>query len=505
MRFMILVCSLLLFTPENQYAEPIKTPQHVFSSLNQRIANHKGQYPFPTDMTFRAFANHTIDQCTNFFDPSTVKKGDTIYLADFYISWFVKYVHPRIEHPYIIISNDSDSSHPDPGIWDYNEANGWPLAIDATRTLLYDPKVAAWFCKNMVISKHPKIVQIPIGQQIIYWNTPLFQKNLITAMEEKPEKQHLLYMNMQLASHPVRPVLFSLFENKPYCMTKGSTILTTFYSNLSSSMFVLAPPGYGPDTVRFWEAIALNCIPIVEHSDLDDLYDDLPALFVYDWKEINEDLLIEEYAKIKKTKNNKDKAFFDYWAKKIENYQAKIKKEPDVFSSLSKTKFPTKTLITLITLLKTHTTPQDSLLCIGSVLGLRPFEIAKNTKFKNIFVQDPWGAWSHEKADAHLSPYENRSLLKFSKKITPITYYENPYALIPSDTMNKTHIFLDITYRRHSAISLLDEAYKNAARGTLIIGTLGKDPFIKEMIMRFEKKTNTPISSTGELWYLIKK
>ena len=108
-----------------------------------------------------------IDATTEYFDADVVQRGDTIYLADWYISWFVKYIHPHIKHPYILISNDTDGSHPEFGSFDYNENNGAPPDVQAVRTLLYDPKVAVWFCKNMLLSRHPKIVQIPIGQNII--------------------------------------------------------------------------------------------------------------------------------------------------------------------------------------------------------------------------------------------------------------------------------------------------------------------------------------------------
>ncbi len=485
-------------------AESIKTPQHVFSSLNHRMLNHPGQYPFPTDMTFRHFANHTIDQMTEFFDPDLVQKADTIYLADFYISWFIKYIHPKIKYPYILISNDSDCSHPDTGVWDYEEKWGWSPSVHAIRTLLYDPKVAAWFCKNMIISRHPKIIQIPIGQQIIYWRNPTFQEDLSFSIEQNVDKSHLLYMNMQLASHPIRPILYDLFKDKPYCLTKGSTAPLEFYHNLASSKFVLAPPGYGPDTVRFWEAIALNCIPVVEHSDLDDLYADLPTLFVYDWKEIDETLLLTEYDKIQKAKPKKDKGFFDYWANKIKAYQENIKKSPENFSAITNTQFSKQTLLSFWKICKKYTSPNDSLLCIGAIMGLRPFEIAKNTSFKTIYVQDPWGAWGHEKPTAHLSKYSQNPLLSHSANIIPISFYDSAYTICASNRSNKTHVFLDLIYRRHDIIKNLEEAYLNTTKGSLIAGSMGTDPFVQKALKKFSDNHKVKIFTNNDIWFLVK-
>ncbi|GAI39576.1 unnamed protein product, partial [marine sediment metagenome] len=258
--------------------ELIKAPNRfVGGYVDTANINHPGNYPFPTDMTFRKYADHKADKTIEFFDPDAVQKGDTIYLSDWYIPWFITEVHPKIKHPYILISCDTDGRHPESGRWDYSEKNNWPPSVETMRTLLYDPKIAAWFCKNMVISRHPKIVQIPIGQNIIYFGLlPEHDYLLELAKQSSLHKKYLLYMNMQLTTNPVRLLIAKLFQDRPFCVSRtGGLPRPQFLEELSQSKFTIASPGYGPDIVRFWEAIVVNCIPIVKHCDLDDLYSDL--------------------------------------------------------------------------------------------------------------------------------------------------------------------------------------------------------------------------------------
>ena len=47
---------------------------------------------------------------------------------------------------------------------------------------------------------------------------------------------------------------------------------------ISKFKFVLSPPGAGIDCHRTWELLYLDCIPIVQSSTINELYDDLPVL-----------------------------------------------------------------------------------------------------------------------------------------------------------------------------------------------------------------------------------
>jgi hypothetical protein len=120
-----------------------------------------------------------IDGGTEWFDPNCVLQGDIIYLNLWYIGWFHKEVHDRIKHQYILVTCDVGGWYPDP----------------LYQKLLYDPKLAAWFCRNAIFSSHPKIFQIPMGQTDRY-----FGYDWLPMLEEMGKgqpfaKKHPLYMN----------------------------------------------------------------------------------------------------------------------------------------------------------------------------------------------------------------------------------------------------------------------------------------------------------------------
>ena len=73
-----------------------------------------------------------------------------------------------------------------------------------------------------------------------------------------------------------------------------------YFSEMSKYKFILAPRGGGVDTHRFYEALSLNCLPIVvkTNSRFDALYSEFPCLILDDWGEIvdlNEDYLNSKY------------------------------------------------------------------------------------------------------------------------------------------------------------------------------------------------------------------
>ncbi|MBA3721619.1 MAG: hypothetical protein H0W88_04385 [Parachlamydiaceae bacterium] len=501
------------------YTEPMKTPQHVFSSICKHIKDHPGDYPLVSDMTYRSIADHKVDQSTEYFDPSIVKKGDIIYLDDWYIPWFTKYVHPKIKYPYILISISTSGWHPEPGVFDYNEKNGWPPPVEATRTLLYDSKVAAWFGKNMMLSRHPKAFQIPLGQNLIYWGSLYDRwsvnchKNLVDmSMQKNDSKQFLLYLNMTLKTDPSRTDVAKLFQDKPYCLSriiggKHKVIpKTQYFEELASCTFTLAPRGIGMDTVRLWEALLLNCIPIVKHCELDDLYADLPILFIDEWEQINEKFLIEKEKEIKSKSFSRDKAFFDFWANKIYKVQESIRKNKNTFSNLQATKFPTTSLNNLLLVIKKNTKKNDSLICKGAVLGLRPFQlIGAGSHLSKLYVQDKWGAYGNEKSDDHLKIFSSDPLLLNRDKIIPINHWDCTSFLFGKDNSSKTHVFLDLTYIRHNFVNDIGSLFSKAPSKTLFCGNLAEEPYLKRVVQEYFKKQNHKVNFQGDIWFVIKK
>ena len=57
--------------------------------------------------------------------------------------------------------------------------------------------------------------------------------------------------------------------------------------NQSKYEFVISPFGGGLDCHRTWEALALNCIPIIHSSPLNKMFEGLPVLFVNSWTDVS--------------------------------------------------------------------------------------------------------------------------------------------------------------------------------------------------------------------------
>jgi hypothetical protein len=150
-------------------------------------------------------ADHLVDQTVEWFDPAAVKLGDLVYVNAWLLPWFLSLAHDQIAFPYILISGDVGDWMPDPNL----------------QKLLYDPKVAAWFCRNIVFSHHSKIFQIPMGTDYSLFNFETTQVGaLLNVMAKRLPQKHLLYMNHYPRVHGGRARLVEMFENEPYCFTK---------------------------------------------------------------------------------------------------------------------------------------------------------------------------------------------------------------------------------------------------------------------------------------------
>jgi len=100
-----------------------------------------------------------------------------------------------------------------------------------------------------------------------------------------------------------------------------------YFDKLKSVRFVASPAGYGLDTHGTWEALLAGCIPIVPHSPLDPMFDDLPVWLVNDWNEVTEEAMQEKEDYFSNQNWNFEKVFFTGWKKEIQGTINKISPE----------------------------------------------------------------------------------------------------------------------------------------------------------------------------------
>jgi hypothetical protein len=486
---------LLLFCA--LFAEPLKVPQEFYSGYGKFVPTCD-PYPLMTDMSFSGVSDHVIDQSTEWFDPADVLQGDIVYLNVWYMEWFEKIVHDAIQHPYILITRDVGDWLPHP---DY-------------KRLLYDPKLAAWFCRNLVFSYHPKLFQLPMGPYDRILQDLEFPYLLELIAKKSLEKRHFLYMNFLPRPFGDRDQIFKLFENKSYCFSRNHSnqlyaqiSKKRYYDELAASQFTLSPLGLETDCVRTWEALVLQSIPIVEHTFLDPLFEGLPVIFVHEWNEIDEPFLKRKSQELKN--QTLEKMFFPYWRDKILAAQEKVRNNDLSFSQLEATQMHPQELSDLTSLLEGNT----AVIYRGFLSGVHALQLADAAPFlSKIHLCDPW---LDQKALRSFGPHL-KGLMKNQKKISLISF-KTFDTLFANLSQNGYSIFFDFSYYRNSLVrdptlknfrhSLrkdLNDMYKSAIAGTLLCGNMKNNEYVREVLEKFSQDVNRPIETRGNLWFLRK-
>lgn len=501
----------LLLPFQTLLAVPVKPPEHLYSR-EKNFNGHPGHFPFVSDLTFRAISDFVIDQNTDSFEPEDVKQGDIIYLNAWYMPWFEKYVHDQIKFPYILITCDVGCWFPD---------------YAAISKLLYDPKLAAWFCKNIIFSYHPKLFQVPMGQTIYYFENPdtaaSFRYLFNLSLQKRP-KEHFLYMNHFPRKHGDRDKIIQLFENEPYCFSCNHTgqdfvylSKEEYFEDLARSRFTLSPFGLETDCVRTWEALVLDCIPVVEHTFVDSLLEDLPVVFVHEWEEINEDFLASKYLELKDLKY--DKAYFAYWHQLIKDMKQKIKEDDMSFAKLEATLFSPEDLQDLSYLLQDYL--GGDLICKGFLTTLRPLQLADGL-FNKIYLYDPWQTTeSFHRMITYLDDFffflrnspKIELLIPKSHTQDPVYASENLFQNMLFETI--CPVFLDLTYHRNSLLRDFNNLrhalkkdlwalYEQLQYGRVLCGNMATNNYVKEVLERLSKERGLTFQIQGNFWSVVK-
>ena len=100
---------------------------------------------------------------------------------------------------------------------------------------------------------------------------------------------------------------------------KNNPHLVKYYQQVAAHRYVAAPRGNGLDTHRFWEALYLGCVPIVETGPLDHLYARVGALVVKSWTDVTAALLDAKHGELyARLKNHSHLLSAAHWRSTIE-------------------------------------------------------------------------------------------------------------------------------------------------------------------------------------------
>ena len=293
--------------------------------------------------------------------------GSFIYVQTTMIIKFFNEVHPRLPHPYFLITGSADQETP----------SEWAHYLDDLSADGVTPKLLHWFGQNGN-SPHPRFTQIPIGinfhemgdalDQTLRGHNSLVEGDHYTVDDgslDLPDgeafdgssaskrfrprinsfrwsnvgdydKDKWLLANFALGSNTETrgPALVFACGNETAgvtgkrwaeCVEKDSGVrqyvssMPAVYHHNSRFRFHLSPEGNGLDCHRTWEALYLGIVPVVKSGPLDPLLADTPAWIVNEWSDIS----LESMAAAWKERTEKwrgqvvERLHFSYWRSKV--------------------------------------------------------------------------------------------------------------------------------------------------------------------------------------------
>lgn len=148
-------------------------------------------------------------------------------------------------------------------------------------------------CAVNAISYGGKVVASPYGIQRKM--TPWDNRKEILKQQVDKSPHKLLHVSLKEDSHSERKGLRNLFVDKHWALVDTSRVdYSTFLQRMKECKFVLCPRGNAIDCHRNWETLYMRRVPVMKgHPYLEHLFKDYPVLFVDDYSQVTEELLVE--------------------------------------------------------------------------------------------------------------------------------------------------------------------------------------------------------------------
>ena len=110
-----------------------------------------------------------------------------------------------------------------------------------------------------------------------------------------PRSFRLLYVGVNENSHEERKGLTQQFVDEPWATVETQRVdFETYLDRMWRCKFVLCPRGNAIDCHRNWETIYMRRVPVMKRTPfLEELYKDYQVLFVDDYSEVTEQLLLD--------------------------------------------------------------------------------------------------------------------------------------------------------------------------------------------------------------------
>jgi hypothetical protein len=236
------------------------------------------------------------------------ERGDnakSFYVVTTQISAFANDLMLKITTPFVLVSGSSDFSAPL-----MNREDG---ALRSIMPILNNPLLIAWFVQNPDMV-HKKLVPIPIGIDFHTlaaldeeaakggksWGDPAsvqqqeaFLMSLRCRLPPFHDRPPHAIMNFKAFGRDVRSHVLNVLTNVPGIKLIQNIGRKDLWQTYGEFSFVISPRGFGKDSHRTWEALALGCAVIVSKDfQLSPLYDDLPVIQIERWEQVTTEALI---------------------------------------------------------------------------------------------------------------------------------------------------------------------------------------------------------------------
>jgi hypothetical protein len=236
----------------------------------------------------------------NTFSTVNLKKKNIVYTHTLYVDQLFELIKD-LKQKFIIITHNCDKN------------------VDGSYEL--PSNVIKWYSTNVNVDD-PRIESIPIGlENDIWFERENKKEKMLVKLGEPRNYKNLVYMNHNVNTNPdKRELPYEIFKKKPYvtkAFGKNGSSFGFYLDNVYNHKYMICPEGNGMDTHRMWECLYMGTVPIVVKNINNWFYNDLPILYVYDWAEVNRDLLEDTWGIFQNGEWNKEMLTFEYWKNKI--------------------------------------------------------------------------------------------------------------------------------------------------------------------------------------------
>ena len=224
-----------------------------------------------------------------------------------------------LNHPFAFVSGAADTKI--------------PCEFPHAHKLLENPFLRAWWTQNRSII-HPKIHALPVGldyHSVEEGRAPHWAEKASAVSQEEDlemiikaspplearEIKGYCNFHLNLGWVPERKLALRLPEQSSLSILNQWIPRKETWRQMSHHAFVLSPWGVGMDCHRTWEALILGCIPIVNMSAMNEMFEGLPVWFVDDWRQVTQETMHSVLEQFRGKTFQWEKLTLAYWMDRI--------------------------------------------------------------------------------------------------------------------------------------------------------------------------------------------